>query len=70
MPLDCGSTSASTICTAIAASSAEPPARRISRPASAASGWAAATMKRRALQPGLAVQPLAASGAGGAGAAR
>ena len=43
MPLDCGSTKPSTICTAIAASSAEPPARRICSPASVASGLAAAT---------------------------
>jgi 5-oxoprolinase (ATP-hydrolysing) len=40
----CGSTRFSTSCTAIAASTALPPARRISRPASAASGLAAATM--------------------------
>ena len=45
--------------------------RRISRPASAASGWAAATMKRRAFQPGLGDQPVAISGcAGGARWAR
>ena len=35
-PDDCGSTSASTNCVAIAASVAEPPARNISRPASEA----------------------------------
>ena len=37
IPEDCGSTSVSTACMAIAASMAEPPLRRISRPASAAS---------------------------------
>ena len=44
MPDDSGSTRPSTICTAMAASTALPPARSISSPASAASGLAAATM--------------------------
>jgi hypothetical protein len=44
MPEDSGSTSPSIICTAIAASTAEPPRFSISAPASAASGWAAATI--------------------------
>ena len=43
-PEDCGSTSVSTACIAMAASMAEPPRRSISRPASAASGLAAAAM--------------------------
>src|ERR1044071_4308419 len=45
MPEDSGSTSPRTNCTAITASSAEPPRRRTSYPASTASGCAAATMK-------------------------
>ena len=68
MPLDCGSTSASTICTAMAASSAEPPSRRMRKPASVASGLAAATMKCWADQPGFVVQPDADSGTADAGA--
>src|SRR5579872_3753771 len=44
MPEDCGSTRFSTSCVAIAASMALPPWRSISRPASAASGLAAATI--------------------------
>jgi hypothetical protein len=43
MPDDCGSTTVSAIAVAIAASVALPPARRISRPASAARGSAAET---------------------------
>ena len=66
MPLDCGSTSVSTICTAIAASSALPPTLRIWYPASVASGLAAATMKCEAVTPAFAVQPEAPSGATGA----
>src|SRR5687768_12690316 len=46
MPEDSGSTRPSIACTAIAASTAEPPRFRISAPASAASGCAAATRKR------------------------
>src|SRR5215469_3044220 len=41
----CGSTSPSIACTATAASTALPPLRRISAPASAAAGLAAATME-------------------------
>ena len=48
MPLDCGSTRVSTICMAMAASMALPPARSIARPASLASGLAAAAMCRLA----------------------
>ena len=44
MPLDCGSTRPRTIWAAMAASTAEPPERSISSPASAASGFAAAIM--------------------------
>ena len=44
MPELCGSTTLSTSCTAMAASTALPPIRSISRPAAAASGLAAATM--------------------------
>ena len=62
MPLDCGSTSVSTICTATAASTAEPPAWSIRDPAAAASGLAAATANLRVDQPGLAWNPDAASG--------
>src|SRR5918992_4436269 len=49
MPEDSGSTKPSIICTAIAASTAEPPRFNTSAPASAASGCAAATMKRFAV---------------------
>ena len=62
MPLDCGSTSVSAICTAIAASTALPPASRISAPASVACGFAAAAIHVAPDHPGLSVQPLAASG--------
>src|SRR5450755_1734460 len=48
MPEDCGSTRLSTSWVAIAASIAEPPARSISRPASAAYALAADTMCRSA----------------------
>jgi hypothetical protein len=53
MPLDCGSTSPSTICTAIAASMAEPPACSTPLPASAANGLAAATANLLVAQPGF-----------------
>jgi hypothetical protein len=49
MPDDCGSTRLSTNCTAIAASAALPPARSNPRPASTASGFAAAIMYDLAL---------------------
>ena len=62
MPEDCGSTSVSTSCTAIAASTALPPARSTCRPASVASGLAAATAVWRVDQPGLLVVPEAISG--------
>ena len=62
MPLDCGSTSVSTICTATAASTALPPAASTWKPASVASGLAAATAKRWPLQPGLSWKPEAPSG--------
>ena len=55
MPLDCGSTSVSTICTAIAASTAEPPALSTWKPASVASGLAAATANLVFVQPGFSV---------------
>ena len=64
MPELCGSTRLSTSCTAIAASTALPPARSISRPASAASGFAAATMYFWAVPRLFAVRPVGASGAG------
>ncbi len=48
MPDDCGSTRVNTACIAIAASIADPPWRSISRPASAASGLAAAAIWRSA----------------------
>src|SRR5690606_30423868 len=63
MPDDCGSTSPSTVCTAISASAALPPSRNISRPASAASGCAATTMRRSARTTCLAFVPVAISGA-------
>ena len=44
MPLDCGSTRPSTICTATAASTAEPPDLSTSQPALDASGLAVTTM--------------------------
>ena len=74
-PLDCGSTRPRTICTAIAASTAEPPSRSICAPASAARGLAAATIQCAADQPGFSVQPVACSGvarvaSGKVGAAR
>jgi hypothetical protein len=47
MPLDCGSTSVSTIWAAIAASIAEPPAWSKATPASLASGCAVATANFR-----------------------
>src|SRR3972149_5391539 len=46
MPDDCGSTSDITMAAAMAASMALPPRRRMSRPASAASGWLAEIMCR------------------------
>lgn len=63
IPDDCGSTSASTICVAIAASIAVPPAFSMSKPACVASGFAAAIMKCCEVQPGLSVQPDDSSGA-------
>ncbi len=68
MPLDCGSTSVSTICTATAASTALPPSRSTCAPASVASGLAAATTWRLKTQPGLAALPEANSGCAGGGA--
>lgn len=65
MPLDCGSTSVSTIWTAMAASTAVPPAASTSYPASTASGLAAVTIHESADHPGLSVHPDAASGACG-----
>ena len=62
MPDDCGSTSVSIICTAMAASSAEPPRRRMVTPASTARGLAAATMSRFANCVDLGVQPDGNSG--------
>ena len=66
MPLDCGSTSVSTICTAMPASTRRAAALQHlhSRPA-AASGCAAETMKRAAVCSGLSTVPDAASGSGG-----
>ena len=61
-PDDCGSTSPSTSCVAIAASTADPPLRRISRPAWAASGLAATTMWCCAMTRLLAVLGVAPSG--------
>src|SRR5471032_2789230 len=52
MPEDSGSTNPSTIWVAIAASTAEPPARSISRPASAACGLAAAEAGLEMLRAG------------------
>ena len=49
MPLACGSTSVSTICTATAASTAEPPRCSTCTPASPPAGSPAETMKRDAL---------------------
>ncbi|CAM3492920.1 hypothetical protein CUTA107171_28215 [Cupriavidus taiwanensis] len=46
MPVACGSTSVSTACMAMAASMAEPPWRSMARPASVASGLAAAAIWR------------------------
>ena len=43
-PEDCGSTRPNVACTAIAASTAEPPSRKIFKPASVAKGLAAATI--------------------------
>jgi len=62
IPEDCGSTRLSTICVAIAASIAVPPARSISSPAAAASGLAAATMCRRATTCSFLAKPVAGSG--------
>src|ERR687885_824118 len=56
MPVDCGSTTASTAAAAIAASMALPPAFRISIAATVASGWeveAAASVTRNGDRPGL-----------------
>ena len=62
-PEDCGSTRLRTSWTATAASAALPPARRISRPASVASGLAVATMWDFAVARSLSPHPVAASGA-------
>ena len=64
MPDDCGSMSPRTSCTAIAASAAEPPCRRIRYPASTACGLAAATIQCFAVTGCLSVQPDGCSGAG------
>src|SRR5260370_30774960 len=69
IPEDCGSTRLSTICVAIAASAAAPPARSIARPAAAARGLAAATMCRGATTFSLLVKLVAGSGTVSAGAA-
>lgn len=69
MPDACGSTSISTICAAIAASTAVPPAFSISWPACAASGCAAAIMSRCAVQPGLSTQLESSAGEAGDSAA-
>ena len=70
----CGSTSASTACTATAASAAVPPLRSIARPARAASGLAATTIAVRG-PPATGAMPFdgiegaeAAAGAGVVGA--
>ena len=63
MPDDCGSTSVSIICTAMAASMALPPCASIATPASTASGLAAATMSRSPYCVVLVVQPDGSSGA-------
>jgi hypothetical protein len=64
MPELCGSARLSTSWTATAASTALPPAARISRPAWAARGLAAATMSLVAEPAVLAMRPVGASGAG------
>src|SRR4029079_11899576 len=61
-PLDCGSTRFNTSCVAIAASMAEPPARSISRPASAASPFAADPMGRLDVASSCVSDPVEASG--------
>ena len=63
MPLDCGSTNVNTICTAIAASTADPPALSTRYPASVASGLAAATAKRCAARPVPSMRAAASIGA-------
>src|SRR5688572_27991150 len=63
MPDDCGSTSVSIICTAIAASTALPHCASIATPESTASGFAAATMSRSLYCVALVVQPDGSSGA-------
>ena len=65
MPLDCGSTKPNTICTAIAASTAEPPACNISRPAFEAKGLALATAVFCVMTSVLRTNPLAISGCKG-----
>ena len=62
IPEDCGSTTFSTICVAMAASTALPPLRKMASPASAASGFAATTICRLALTSVFAVKPLGPSG--------
>jgi hypothetical protein len=62
MPVSGASTKPSTSCTATAASTALPPRRRISSPASTASGWAADTMKRSAWRSDRACRPAGGSG--------
>jgi hypothetical protein len=66
MPLDCGSTKPNTICTAMAASTAEPPAFNISKPACVANGLAAATANFGVTTSALRVKPVAISGWSGA----
>src|SRR5687768_10379109 len=54
----CGYTTASTALAAMAASTAEPPARSASRPASDASAWGHVTIPCRARVSGLSVSTL------------
>src|ERR1700730_17164943 len=61
-PEDCGSTTLRISCTAIAASAALPPACKISRPASTATGLAAEIMKDFAVATWPTRDPVAASG--------
>ena len=62
-PEDCGSTSPSTSCAAIMASTAEPPLARMSLAALVAAGSAVTAMKLAAVTRALASRPVAASGA-------
>ena len=65
MPLDCGSTKPKTICTAIAASTADPPACNMSRPAWEANGLALATAVLWVITSVLRFIELAISGCNG-----